>query len=258
MATQQPQQTLEKHAQSSPESGNPGGGRGRRDETGKSGVYPAAGPLPPHGDAPIRTRAEWGQGGRGAVGYEDHGDSNKMMTLPSSDQPQEQRSQTHPPGPHQGTQTAHEKALYLTSPVFAANGPIPRRYTGEGEDVSPPLSWSGVPTHSKELALICDDPDAPQPTPWVHWVAYAIPPMLTGLPENAHENVIEGRNDFGRRGYNGPMPPPGHGVHHYHFRLYALDQSLQRGPGITKQQLLEAISGHVLAEGELVGTYERS
>jgi len=153
--------------------------------------------------------------------------------------------------------TEQQKMLSLTSPAFAANEPIPRKYTGEGEDVSPPLSWSGVPAGTKELALLCDDPDAPQPTPWVHWVAYAIPPTLTSLPEKAHGNILEGQNDFGRRGYNGPLPPQGHGVHHYHFRLYALDQPLQRGPGLTKEQLLAAISKHTLAAGKLVGTYER-
>ena len=99
--------------------------------------------------------------------------------------------------------------------------------------------------------------DAPQPTPWVHWVAYAIPPKLTGLPENAHGSMLEGQNDFGRRGYNGPLPPQGHGVHHYRFRLYALDQPIQQGPGLTKEQLLTAMNEHTLAAGELVGTYER-
>lgn len=242
--------------QRAPDSGRPGDGRGRRDETGRSGVYPASGPLPPRGDTPIRTPAEWGQGERGAAGYADHGDS-EMMTLPPGEQPQEQQSQTQPQKLHWGIQTAQENTLSLTSPAFAANGPIPRKYTGEGQDISPPLTWSGVPAGAKELALICEDPDAPQPTPWVHWVAYAIPPMLTGLPENARENMIDGQNDFGRRGYNGPMPPQGHGVHHYHFRLYALAQPLQRGPGLTKEQLLDAMNRHVLAEGELVGTYER-
>lgn len=244
------------HKQQSPESGNPGGGRGRRDETGPSGVYPASGPRPPHGDAVIRTQAEWGRGERGAAGYEDHGQS-ELITMPHSDQQQDQHIQAQEHVLNPRAQTAHDKTLTLTSSAFAADRPIPRKYTGEGADVSPPLSWSGIPAGSKELALICDDPDAPQATPWVHWVAYAIPPMLTGLPEKAHENVREGRNDFGHLGYSGPMPPEGHGVHHYYFRLYALEQPLQRGPGLTKEQLLEAMQGHVLAEGELVGTYER-
>jgi len=178
--------------------------------------------------------------------------------MPPSEQPAEQRSQAQQHEPHRGTPTSSEKTISLTSSAFTADGPIPRKYTGEGEDVSPPLSWGNLPTGTKELAVICDDPDAPQPTPWVHWVAYAIPPMLTGLPEDVHENMAAGQNDFGRRGYNGPMPPRGHGVHHYHFRLYALDESLLRGPGLTKDQLVEAMRGHVLAEGELVGTYERS
>lgn len=147
--------------------------------------------------------------------------------------------------------------LTLTSTAFTAQGAIPKQYTGEGADVSPPLAWSGVPQGAKELALICDDPDAPTPTPWVHWVVYTIPPMHSGLPEGARHDLTEGRNDFNHTGYNGPMPPPGHGVHHYHFHLYALDVALLAPPGLTKAQLLEAMRGHILAETELVGTYER-
>ena len=148
--------------------------------------------------------------------------------------------------------------ITVTSPAFAANGPIPKHYTGEGDDVSPPLSWSGVPEGAKELALICDDPDAPTAKPWVHWVIYTIPPMQTGLPEGAQNDFTAGQNDFHQTGYGGPMPPPGHGVHHYHFRLYALDAALLVGPGLTKEQLLAAMQGHIMAEGELVGTYERA
>jgi len=149
-------------------------------------------------------------------------------------------------------------AINLTSTAFAANKPIPKKYTGEGADLSPPLSWSGVPQGTQELALICDDPDAPTPKPWVHWVAFKIPPTQTSLPEHARENLVHGQNDFKKTGYGGPMPPPGHGVHHYHFRLYALDAPIQAGPGLTKDQLLDAMKGHILAEGELVGTYERT
>ena len=249
------QQAVVEHEQPSSESGNPGGGRGRQDETGKSGVYPVSRPLPPRSDAPIRTPAAWEQGERGAAGYEDQGDS-EVMTMPPSDQSMERRSYAQQESHREAGSTA-EQVLSLTSAAFAANGSIPRKYTGEGEDVSPPLSWSHVPAGTKELAVICDDPDAPQATPWVHWVAYGIPPMLASLPENAHDNMLEGQNDFGRRGYNGPMPPPRDGVHHYHFRLYAVDQALHQSPGLTKEQLLQAMRGHVLAEGEIVGTYER-
>ena len=149
-------------------------------------------------------------------------------------------------------------AINLTSTTFAANQPIPKKYTGEGVNHSPPLSWSGVPQGAKELALICDDPDAPTAKPWVHWVVYKIPPMQSGLPEGVQDNLTEGQNDFNKTSYGGPMPPPGHGVHHYRFHLYALDISLLAGPGLTKEQLMDAMRSHILAEGELVGTYERT
>jgi Raf kinase inhibitor-like YbhB/YbcL family protein len=148
--------------------------------------------------------------------------------------------------------------ISVTSPAFAVNGSIPKKYTGEGDDVSPPLSWSGVPQGAKELALICDDPDAPTANPWVHWVLYHIPPMQNGLAEGARNGFTPGQNDFHKTGYGGPMPPQGHGVHHYRFHLYALDIALLLGPGLTKEQLLEAMQGHILDEGELVGTYERA
>jgi len=147
--------------------------------------------------------------------------------------------------------------MKITSSAFTAGGPIPRRYTGEGEDVSPPLAWDAVPDGTKEFALICDDPDAPLPEPWVHWVVYRIPPDVRSLPEGDIGDAVEGRNSWGRIGYGGPMPPPGHGVHHYHFRLYALDAPLHLKPGTTKEDLLAAMAGHVLAEAEVVGTYRR-
>lgn len=147
--------------------------------------------------------------------------------------------------------------LTITSPAFEPGRPIPRQYTGEGRDVSPPLEWSGVPGDARELALICDDPDAPRPEPWVHWILYGIPAERTSLPEGGSGGARQGRNSWGRTGYGGPMPPPGHGVHHYHFRLYALDEPLKIGTHIDKAGLLTAIEGHILAEGELVGTYSR-
>ncbi len=158
------------------------------------------------------------------------------------------------PADHQATGRDHR--MELTSPAFAPGAPIPRKYTGEGEDVSPPLVWSDPPEGTRELALICDDPDAPMPTPWVHWVAYKISPERRSLAEGAQDGFRQGRNDFGRRSYGGPMPPRRHGVHHYHFKLYALDIELPNEE-LTKAELLERIEGHVLAEAELVGTYER-
>ena len=118
--------------------------------------------------------------------------------------------------------------------------------------------WEGMPDETKEIALICDDPDAPTPDPWVHWVVYKIPADVMGFREGSTQGeVLEGKNDFGTLGYGGPMPPRGHGVHRYYFKVYALDAELEVAAGLTKEQLLEAIKGHVLDEGELVGTYER-
>ncbi len=156
-------------------------------------------------------------------------------------------------------------SIKIQSAAFSANAAIPKKHTGEGPDVSPPVSWEGVPPAAKELALVCDDPDAPRAEPWVHWVLYRIPAGTTGLAEAvpAMETVstpagaMNGKNDFGKLGYGGPMPPRGHGTHRYFFKLYALDTVLNLKPGATKQQLLAAMKGHILAEGALVGTYER-
>ncbi len=156
-------------------------------------------------------------------------------------------------------------SIQVTSPAFEHGKPIPRKYTGEGEDISPPLGWSGLPKGTKELVLICDDPDAPRPEPWVHWVIYNIPADVEGLPEAVPttprlENppgALQGVNSWPKSGYGGPMPPRGHGVHHYHFKLYALDADLDWQPGLDKQAVLEKIEGHVLAQGELIGTYQR-
>ena len=155
--------------------------------------------------------------------------------------------------------------MRLMSDAIAPDAAVPRQYTGDGQDVSPPLRWEGLPAGTKELALICDDPDAPTPEPWVHWVIYKIPAGAPGLPEvvppvekpPAPSGALQGRNTFGKTGYGGPAPPRGHGVHHYHFRLYALDAPLNVGPGLDKKGLLSAIAGHVLEDVELVGTYKR-
>ena len=155
--------------------------------------------------------------------------------------------------------------LMIQSPAFVGNTAIPRRFTGDGEDASPQLSWSGVPVDAKELALIMDDPDAPTAEPWVHWVIYKIPAEAKGLAESIAKTAaltdpagaLQGENSWGKIGYGGPAPPPGHGVHHYHFRLYALDTVLDVSSGLTKGHLLAAMEGHTIAQGELVGTYER-
>jgi Raf kinase inhibitor-like YbhB/YbcL family protein len=146
--------------------------------------------------------------------------------------------------------------IALTSAAFKAGAVIPKRHTGEGANVSPALAWTGLPNGTRELALICDDPDAPTPKPWVHWVLYGLPATLRELKEGSAFGMA-GPNDSGGSGYTGPMPPNGHGVHRYFFRLYALDATLHTEPGWTKERLLSEIKGHVLEVAELVGTYER-
>jgi Raf kinase inhibitor-like YbhB/YbcL family protein len=171
----------------------------------------------------------------------------------------------NPPAGGQKAEGERAVKLTITSTAFADGQPIPKKYTGEGEDISPPLSWTGVPPTAKELALICDDPDAPRPQPWVHWVICKLPADTKGLPEKVAKTgsltepvkALQGRNSWGNPGYGGPLPPPGHGVHHYHFKLYALDASLEAQPGLEKEQLLAKMKGHIVAEGELIGTYQR-
>ena len=157
--------------------------------------------------------------------------------------------------------------IQVTSSAFAQGHAIPKKYTGDGEDVSPPLAWSNTPEKTKELALICDDPDAPNGT-WVHWVIYKIPADTKGLPEGVPRKsrlkephgAVQGKNSWPASeaiGYRGPMPPPGHGTHHYYFKLYALDATMTAEPGLDKKAVLEKINDHILAEGVLMGTYER-
>lgn len=156
-------------------------------------------------------------------------------------------------------------SLTIESTAFKNNERVPARFSGDGDDVSPQLSWSGVPDGTAELALIMDDPDAPTAEPWVHWVIYKIPADTTALRENVAKTetlsspsgAMQGKNSWGKIGYGGPAPPRGHGVHHYHFKVYALDQTLSVSRGLTKNQLLSAMKGHILAEAELVGTYQR-
>lgn len=155
--------------------------------------------------------------------------------------------------------------IKVTSPAFEPGALIPRKFTEDGENLSPPIRWTGVPPDAKELALICDDPDAPRPEPWVHWVIYKIPFNATGLPENVAKTarppepggVMQGKNTWDKIGYGGPAPPKGHGAHHYHFRVYALNATLNVSPGLTKDELLREMKGKVLAQGELIGTYQR-
>jgi len=163
-----------------------------------------------------------------------------------------QKTATEEPAPDAQTAT-----ISVTSPAFATGEPIPLKYTGEGEDFSPRLEWTGLPAGTVELALICEDPDAPGKEPWVHWVRYHIPAATSGLREEVTGEALEGINRSGTMGYRGPMPPVGDGVHRYIFRIYALDTSLELATAATKKELIEAMEGHVLATGELIGTYER-
>jgi Raf kinase inhibitor-like YbhB/YbcL family protein len=145
----------------------------------------------------------------------------------------------------------------ISSKAFQQNARIPRQYTGDGEDRSPPLEWKGVPKGARKLALVCHDPDAPMPGGFTHWVVYGIPPEATGIPEGGGRNFVQGVNSTGRPGYMGPAPPRGHGVHHYNFMLYALGEGPEPKPGMGRQDLLAAIRGLVIGEALLVGTYER-
>jgi Raf kinase inhibitor-like YbhB/YbcL family protein len=157
--------------------------------------------------------------------------------------------------------------ITLKSSAFDAGQPIPEKYTGDGEDRSPPLNWSGMPEGTKQLALICDDPDAPSSDPWVHWVIYNLPAEHTSLPEGiAHSKrlkepagAVQGANSWpsGQTvGYRGPAPPPGK-PHRYYFKLYALDIDLDLQPELSKNELLQAMRDHILTEGQLMGTYQR-
>ncbi len=155
-------------------------------------------------------------------------------------------------------------SLTISSPAFASNGEIPAKYTCEGANVSPPLAWTGIPSTAKSVALIVDDPDAPDPhnprMTWVHWVLYNIPSTTDSLPEAATvadfpSGMLTGTNDFRTQSYGGPCPPIG--KHRYFFKLYALDTILPDLKAPTKPQLLKAMDGHILAQGELVGTYKK-
>ena len=154
-------------------------------------------------------------------------------------------------------------AFTLTSAAFRDGAGIPVKYTCDGVDVSPPLSWSSAPAGTGSFALIVDDPDAPAGT-WVHWVLYNLPADVSELPENIAkvesldlDGARQGRNDFRRPGYGGPCPPPGP-AHRYFFKLYALAAPLTLKAGAQKRDVEAAMEGHVLATAQLMGTYGRS
>jgi Raf kinase inhibitor-like YbhB/YbcL family protein len=151
--------------------------------------------------------------------------------------------------------------IELSSAAFGEGANIPKQYTGDGRDASPPLRWSDPPQGTTSFALIGDDPDAPRGT-WVHWVLFNLPAEQRELQEAVPAQEVlasgakQGQNDFGKIGYGGPAPPPGK-PHRYFFKLYALDTPLDLAPGATKDQLVTAMKGHVLAEGQLMGRYGR-
>ena len=154
-----------------------------------------------------------------------------------------------------------EMALTVLSSAFQEGDKIPAKYTCEGQDVSPPLAWSEPPAGTRSLALIVDDPDAPGGV-FTHWLLFNIPPDSRELPEavptqaELASGALQGKTDFGRTGYGGPCPPPGR-PHRYQFTLYALDQPLDLEGGASKKQLLSAMEGHILTQGQLTGTYQR-
>lgn len=153
-------------------------------------------------------------------------------------------------GPHLGD-------LSIRSPAFGYLEKIPKRYVSDGENINPPLEWNNIPEGTKQLALLLFDPDAPYTNEYTHWVVYGIPPEETGIAEGEKNgNFIEGTNSGGEPGYSGPAPPPGHGLHHYYFWLYALDNVFDLKPGLTLRELLDLIGDNILVQARYIGVYE--
>jgi Raf kinase inhibitor-like YbhB/YbcL family protein len=151
--------------------------------------------------------------------------------------------------------TEADMSLEIKSDAFANGQSIPAKYSCTGRNISPALTWGNAPAGTQSFALIVDDPDAPMGT-WVHWVVFNIPSTTTGLEESADTGAVSvGKNSSGKMSYDGPCPPSG--THRYFFKLYALDSILSLSPGATKEQLLGAMKGHILAQGELMGTFSK-
>ena len=151
--------------------------------------------------------------------------------------------------------------IKITSAAFSEGQFIPAKYTRDGKEISPPLKWNSAPKETRSIALICDDPDAPGKA-WVHWVLYNLPAETIGLPENfpddetLEDGTRQGVTDFGKTGYGGPCPPPGK-AHRYYFRIYALDKKIDAVPIMDKESLQKEMAGHIIAEGQLMGKYQR-
>jgi Raf kinase inhibitor-like YbhB/YbcL family protein len=146
--------------------------------------------------------------------------------------------------------------LAVCSPAFEPHGEIPARHRADGENVSPALQWTGTPAGTRSFALVMHDPDAPLVDGFTHWVAYGIPADATGLPEGSGD-AVAGVSSRGAPGYTGPAPPPGHGLHHYYFWIYALDADLELDPGLNRRELIARIEDHVIEQARVVGTFER-
>lgn len=157
------------------------------------------------------------------------------------------------------------KELFVRSDAFENMGEIPGKYSADGQDISPPLSWSAMPEGTQSIALMVEDPDAPTPEPFVHWLMYNIAPELRGIPEDVrHEELaaaakgaMQGKNSNLKLGWTGMAPPKDDTPHHYHFQVFAVDKRLDLEPGAGRTALIEAMSGHVIGRGEIVGTFQR-
>jgi Raf kinase inhibitor-like YbhB/YbcL family protein len=151
------------------------------------------------------------------------------------------------------------RALEVTSPSFRGGGPLPLWTTADGDQIPPAIEWSGVPSSTRSLVVICEDPDAPFPKPFVHWIAYGIPATARAVGgASGTRTWKEGKNSKLVVGYTGAAPPPGHGTHRYHFQVFALDREASLDVGAGRGAVIDQLKGHVLAWGEIVGTYERS
>lgn len=155
-----------------------------------------------------------------------------------------------------------DKTMFsITSPHFSNNGSLPKKYSCEGDNVNPDLHWGPTPAGTKSYLLIVDDPDAPTPQPWVHWILFNIPADVTELQERVDvaslQGAQQGKTSGNKLTYEGACPPRGHGTHHYHFKIYALDTMLALQNGANRPAVEQAMKGHVLAQAEIVATYER-
>jgi len=153
--------------------------------------------------------------------------------------------------------TEQNRTLTVTSQDFVNGEPLPRSATKDGESIPPIIAWSAVPEGTRSIVLICEDPDAPLPEPFAHWLVYDIPPVATMLDETTRNLSREGKNSNLKQGYAAVSPPRGHGSHAYHFQVFALDAELPINPGAGRYELMESMRGHVIAWGDMIGTYDR-